>query len=107
MAAAEQSHRTNGQDTSLHDALMASGALSDAEKKTLHEAIKDAPIVFAVRGLEHPQDYYRVLQHSTDEEKSDLLRDGEVRHKLNVYQKDLRSQGKTEEADKIYQILVK
>ena len=86
---------------------MESGKLSNAEKKTLHEAIKESPIVFATRGLEHPQDYYRVLQHSTDAEKSDLLRDGEFRHKLNVYQKELRSQGKTEQADAVYQELVK
>ena len=101
MAAAEQSHRSQGQDTSLHDALLASGKLSLAERKTLREAMHEAPIVFATRGLEHPQDFYRVFEHSTDIEKAALLHDRETLHKLNQYQKELRSQGKTEEADKI------
>lgn len=101
MAAAEQSHRTQGQDTSLHDALLASGKLSAPERKTLREAIHEAPIVFATRGLEHPQDYYRVFEHSTDAEKSALIHDHETLHKLNLYQKELRSEGKADQADKI------
>ena len=107
MAAAEQARRTQGKDTSLHDALLESGKLTASEKRTLNEAIREAPIVFAVHGLEKPADYWRVYEHSTDAEKSALLHDHATRHELNVYQKDLRAKGKTDEADKVLDTILK
>lgn len=107
MAAAEQSHRSQGQDTSLHDALLESGKLTASEKQTLREAIHEPPVVFAVRGLEHPQDYWQVFEHSTDEEKAALLHDHGTRHKMNIYQKELRTEGKTDEANSVLQAITK
>ena len=73
------------------DALLESGKLTASEKRTLNEAIREAPIVFAVHGLEKPADYWRVYEHSTDAEKSALLHDHATRHELNTYQKGLRA----------------
>lgn len=101
MAAAAQAHRTNGQDTSVGDALFASGKLSKGQEKTLELAISEPPIVFAVHGLEHPQDVYRVFQHSTDEEKRDLLDSSESNKKMYQYEEQLREQGNDSEADKV------
>jgi hypothetical protein len=101
MAAAEQSHRSFGQDTSLRDALLESDKLSPAEKTTLREAMNEEPIVFAVRGLEHPQDFYKVFQHSTEMEKAALIQDAETRHKLVQWEEEMRSAGRTEDADRL------
>jgi hypothetical protein len=43
-------------------------------------------ILFAVHGLEHPEDYYQVFEHSSDDEKPTLLHDHETFHMLNTYQ---------------------
>jgi hypothetical protein len=107
LAAAQQSHQSGGNDTTLADALRDSGKLSDAQRRELNEAITEAPIVFAVRGLEHPQDFWKVYSHSTEDEKSALMQDSETRHKFNEWQKELRSEGKTEEADAIYREITK
>jgi hypothetical protein len=64
--------------------------------------ITKPPSVFAVRWLEHPQDFYRVFEHSTDAEKYALVHDHETLHKMNVCQKELRSQSKTDEVG-VYQ----
>jgi hypothetical protein len=105
MAAAEQTHRSHGQDTSLATALFKSGKLTNAQQKTLHEAIHQPPIVFAVHGLEKPADVWQVFEHSTDDEKHDLVHDGASYHRLNQYQQQLRQKGETGKADEVLEAI--
>lgn len=100
MAAAEQSHHSGGQDTSLADALYESGQLSKAQEKELGQAIQDPPIVFAVGGL-RDADVYHVFQRSNEQERADLLSDDKVYAKMDKYQQSLRDAGDTAKADKV------
>jgi hypothetical protein len=100
MAAAEQSHRSGGQDTSLADALYESGQLSKGQQDELGKALQDPPIVFAVGGLKD-EDVYHVFQRSNEQERADLLSDDKVYKKMDKYQESLRDAGDTSKADKI------
>ena len=100
MAAAEQSHRSGGQDTSLADSLYESGQLSKGQQDELGKALQDPPIVFAVGGLKD-EDVYHVFQRSNEQERADLLSDDKVYAKMDKYQQSLRDAGDTAKADKV------
>ena len=100
LAAAEQSRRSQGQDTRLADALEASGKLSTGQEKELEEAITLPPIAFAVNGM-NPQEVYRVFEKSTDQEKRDLLSSEHSAGELEKYLSTLSDDGRDVEAAKV------
>lgn len=105
LAAAEQAHRSGGKDTRVKDALLKTGKLTPSQRKELMDAVRESPIVFAVSGLEQPEDVWRVYQHSTDEEKSSLAHDPHTRSRLYKYETKLRHDGDNKKADAIGEAL--
>jgi hypothetical protein len=105
MAAAQQAQRSGGQNTTMEDALLDSDVLTPSQRKELAQAVYDPPIVFAVTGLERDVDVWRVYQHSTDEEKQQLVDDGKSYKRLANYANELRDNGDDETADKIDKVL--
>lgn len=101
LAAAEQTQRSGGKDTRLKDALLKTKVLSPAQRKELIQASHEAPIVFATADLEHDADVWQVYQHSTDEEKHQLVTDPRTHRRMVKYETQLRQNGKKDEADKI------
>jgi len=73
LAAADQSHRSNGNDARLADALEDSGKLTKGQERELETAILWPPIVFAVSDINDPKMVYRVFEKSTDEERRALV----------------------------------
>jgi hypothetical protein len=49
------------------------------------------PILVAVRGLEHPEDYYQTFEHSTHGEILALCQDHDALHELNKHENELKS----------------
>lgn len=103
LAAAEQSRRTNGKDTSLKDVLLASGNLNPGQRRELILAVHETPIAFAVQGLEQDEDVWRVFQHSTDEEKHELADDRRASGRLFKYSAKLRHAGDNDKAAEVRQ----
>lgn len=107
LAASEQARRSDGKDTRLKDALLNSGKLTPAQRRELIQASHETPIVFATADLEHDEDVWRVYRHSTDEEKSELVADPRTGRRLRKYERQLRHDGKNDEADQIAAVLPK
>ena len=105
LAAAEQAQRSGGKDTRLKDALLKSGVLKPSQRKELIAAAHNPPIVFATSDLEHDADVWQVFEHSTDEEKRELLANPETHVRMLKYVRQLKLDNHPDEAAKVDQEL--
>jgi hypothetical protein len=80
---------------------MHSGVLTLSQVKELNEASMETPIVFAASSLDHDADVWQVFDHSTDEEKRQLLDDPKTANRLYGYENQLRIDGQDDEADNV------
>lgn len=101
VGAVEQTQRSNGENTQLAEGLIDSGLLTPNQQKELRRGMSETAIVFAATGLEHGEDVWRVYQHSTDEEKRQLLEDRGTRVRIYKYGEQQREAGDADTADAI------